>query len=132
MRQLAGGWKGVARAVWVVAERNRLQVPLICRRLRHQTVVATNHVKIFTVGEVLDLFPYDSAERRERMRRMSEWKRDGVWGVGRSYPNERPLPSTIGPADVARPGAPHQGAERPIRGSERGAREAELCCSLCF
>jgi len=24
---------------------------------------------------------------------MSEWKRDGVWGVGRSYPNERPLPS---------------------------------------
>ena len=49
---------------------------------------------------------------------MSEWKRDGVWGVGRSYPNERPLPSTIGPADVARPAAPHQGAERPIRGAK--------------
>jgi len=56
MRQLAGGQKGVARAVWVVAERNRLQVSLICRRLRHQTVVATNHVKIFTVGEVCAFF----------------------------------------------------------------------------
>ena len=56
MRQQAGGWKGVARAVWVVAERNRLQVSLICRRLRHQTVVATNHVKIFTVGEVWTIF----------------------------------------------------------------------------
>ena len=57
MRQLAGGQKGVARAVWVVvAERNRLQVSLICRRLRHQTVVAINHVKIFTVGEVWTIF----------------------------------------------------------------------------
>ena len=32
---------------------------------------------------------------------MSEWKRDGVWGAGRSYPNERPLPSTIGRVRVS-------------------------------
>ena len=56
MRQLAGGWKGVARAVWVVAARNQPYVSLICRRFHHQTVVGTNHVKIFTVGEVWTIF----------------------------------------------------------------------------
>ena len=52
------------------------------------------------------------------MRRMSEWMRDGVWGVERCYPNDRPLPCTIGSAYVARPAAPHRGAERPIRGAK--------------
>ena len=56
MRQQAGGWKGVARAVWVVAERNWLQVPSICWRLHHQKAVGTNHVKMFTVGEVCAFF----------------------------------------------------------------------------
>ena len=42
--------------VWVVAGRDRQQVPAICRRLRHQKAVGTNHVKILTVGEVLAFF----------------------------------------------------------------------------
>jgi hypothetical protein len=56
MREQAGGWKGVARAVWVVAERNWLQVPSICWRLHHQKAVGTNHVKMFTVGEAWTIF----------------------------------------------------------------------------
>ena len=42
--------------VWVVAGRDRQQVTAICRRLRHQKAVGTNHVKILTVGEVLAFF----------------------------------------------------------------------------
>ena len=56
MRQQAGGWKGVARADWVVAERNQPEVSLICWRLHHQQAVGSNHVKILTVGEVWTIF----------------------------------------------------------------------------
>ena len=56
MRQLAGGWKGVARAVWVAVERNQPLISLICPRLHHQRATGTNHVEMFTVGEVWTIF----------------------------------------------------------------------------
>ena len=56
MRQLAGGQRGVARALGVVAGRDRHRFHGIGQRLHHQRGTGTNHVKIFTVGEVWTIF----------------------------------------------------------------------------
>ena len=56
MRQLAGGQRGVARALGVEAGRDRHRVQGIGQRLHHQRASGTNHVKILTVGEVLAFF----------------------------------------------------------------------------
>jgi len=56
MSQLAGGQRGVARALGVVAGRDRHRVHAIGQRLHHQRAVGTNHVKILTVGEVWTIF----------------------------------------------------------------------------
>ena len=46
MSQLAGGQRGVARALGVVAGRDRHRVHAIGQRLHHQRAAGTNHVKI--------------------------------------------------------------------------------------
>ena len=55
-RQYPGGKAGVARALRVAARRSRHQGYGVGQRLHHQRPIGTNHVKMFTVGEVWTIF----------------------------------------------------------------------------